>query len=211
MNESFEQTLKSCIQQLEAGETSMETILARYPEHAEELRPHLQVWTSLSNVGRAEAAPPGFARGLHDLTGAVVAAQQTQGGNLMTDLSRAGGLALKLTGATAIVAALALGIAYFSGNMNVGFGDEAEADHTNACLDQVLGNLADPPDNHFTFDDLVAFKQAFRDQNTNSRYDTDGDGDVDIDDVMSYIQDLKTCFTQPVPDATPTPPPPPGP
>jgi hypothetical protein len=97
--------------------------------------------------------------------------------------------------------------------MEVGFGDDVQADHTNACLDEVLGNLADPPDGHFTFEDLVAFKQAFLDQSTDPRYDTDGDGDVDIDDVMSYIQDLKTCFTQQAPGGTPTPPagPPSGP
>ena len=122
----------------------------------------------------------------------------------MTELSRTGAFALKITGAVAIVAALALGIAYFSGSMSVGFGgDEAQADHTNACLDDVLGNLADPPDGHFTFEDLLAFKDAFQEQNTDPRYDTDGDGDVDIDDVMSYIQDLKTCFSESGPPAPP--------
>ncbi|MGH9203874.1 MAG: hypothetical protein ACRD2A_21820, partial [Vicinamibacterales bacterium] len=93
------------------------------------------------------------------------------------------------------------------GNLNVDVGArDVAADHTNACLDQVLGDLADPPDGHFTFEDLLALRQAFEDQSTDPRYDTDGDGDVDIDDVMSYIQALKGCFTQPAPDATPTPP-----
>jgi hypothetical protein len=204
MNRPFEQILNECIHQLEVGGTSIPAILARYPEYAEALRPHLQLWDSLSNVGRDDAGQSGYARGLQQLTGAVSAAQQSQGGNVMTELSRTGAFALKMTGAVAIVAALTLGIAYFSGNMSVGFGgDEAQADHTNACLDNVLGNLADPPDGHFTFEDLLAFKDAFQEQNTDPRYDTDGDGDVDIDDVMSYIQDLKTCFSESAPPAPP--------
>jgi hypothetical protein len=201
MTKPFEQLLRECIQQLEAGETDVEAVLARHGDRADQLRPHLRLWVSLSNVGKEIASREGYDRGFQTLTSAVATAGQKTGGNHMNDLARSGGLALKLAGGTAIVAVAVLAITYFSGNLHVDVGaDDAAADHTNACLDSVLGNLADPQDDHFTFEDLLAFRQAFEDQNTDPRYDTDGDGDVDIDDVMSYIQALKDCFVPPPPE-----------
>ncbi len=110
-----------------------------------------------------------------------------------------GGFALKLVGAAAVVAGIALGIAYVSGNMEVEFGSGAQASHTHPCLDSVLGGLDGDADHHFTGADLIAFRDAFQNQNTAPQFDRDGDGDVDIDDVMVYVQELKDCFGAPTP------------
>lgn len=196
MTNSIDQALKDCIEALETSDRGIEDVLAQYPGQAAELRSDLQVWASLASRKRSEASPTGFLSGLNRLSFAIRRTQTERGGNkLMKDLSKTGGFALKLLGATTVVAGLALGFAYFSGNMDVEFGSSAQAEHTNACLDSVLGNL--DGDGHFTSGDLIAFKDAFLNQNTDPAFDTDGDGDVDVDDVMSYIQDLRSCFGGP--------------
>lgn len=196
MKKSFDDILRECIAELEGSGGDIRAVLRRYPERADELRPHLEVWASLSAVEKAEATAEGAERGRQRLLTAVGAAEQKRERSevIVNRLFSSGGFALKTLGAFAVVAALGLGITFLTGNLDVGFGDQAEAGHTNPCLDTVLGDLADPPDGHFDVDDLLAFRQAFQDQNTDPRYDRDGDGDVDIDDVMVYIQELNACF-----------------
>ncbi len=110
------------------------------------------------------------------------------------------GWTLKLTGAVAAAAALFIGVALATDNLHVEWGsDGAEAQATHPCLDEVLGNLDPEQDGTFDFNDLLAFRDAVRDQNTDPRYDRDGDGDVDIDDVMVYIDELRTCFSESFP------------
>lgn len=194
MTTPFDKTLQDCIQEIELAGADIDSVVAKYPGQADELRRHLEVWAALSASAPAETPQSVHDLGLARLSAAINTTERG-GDRLMNDLSRSGGFALKLTGAFAMVAGIILGITYLTGDWDVEFGSNAQADHTNACLDSVLGNLADPQDSHFTFDDLIAFKGAFLDQNTDPRYDTDEDGDVDIDDVMVYIQALKSCFT----------------
>ena len=110
----------------------------------------------------------------------------------MNDLSNSGGFALKLLGSVAVVAGLALGITFFSGNLHVRVGSEAEATPSHPCLDQVLGGLDGEPG--FTIKDIIAFKIAFKTQNLDPRFDRNGDGKVGIKDVLIYIHELKECF-----------------
>ena len=195
MSKQFDKALEECIRELETG-AHLETVLARHPEQAGELRPHLQVWASLSAAEAGRASPAGRALGMARLAAAVSGSERSQGGiRSMDKLANSGGFALKLLGSAAVVAGLALGVTFLTGNLHVEFGSGgAEASHTHPCLDEVLGNLADPQDGHFDVDDLIAARDAIDNQNTDPRYDRDGDNDVDIDDIMIYIGELKTCL-----------------
>jgi hypothetical protein len=193
---SFDDILQECIRHLEAG-GDIEAALSRYPERADELRPYLQVWKSLSAAEKREATPQGALRGRQKLMAALTSGQPLDGGaRLMQDLSKSGGFALRLVGAVAVVAAIALGITFLTGNLQVNFGGETEAQTLPVaqCLDDVLGGLDGTPG--FTIDDLLAFRDAFQNQDTDPKFDRDGDGDVDVDDLMTYVTELRDCFQQ---------------
>lgn len=190
---SLQKALSESIARLEASGGDIDAALARHSEHAEKLRPYLLVWLQLHASGTEPPSVEGFTRGIHRLSAAIMA---EQGGRpIMNEVTRQAGFALKLAGATALVAAIALGITFLTGNLRLELGSSAEAGHTAACLDQVLGNLDGSGDAHFTVDDLLAFRDAARNQDTDPRFDRNGDGTVDIDDVMIYIQELRACFT----------------
>ncbi len=198
MKKSLEEVLRQSLQRLETSGGDIDAALAEHPQHAEELRPHLRVWASLSSRPKAEASQSGFAKGFSQLSSAVSREQEQGGKKLMNDLSRSGSFALKLLGSTAVVAGLALGIALFSGNAHVQLGSEAQAVPSHPCLDQVLGGLDGQPG--FTLQDLIAFKIAYKTQNLDPRYDRNGDGRVGLKDVLIYLHELKLCFqTNPPP------------
>ncbi len=185
--------LTDAIRRLEAGE-SVESVLAQYPQYAVELKEELALRSSLDALEREQPEARAIEKGLGQLDGALFERQSQGGRTRMNEVSKVWGFALKLSGGIAIVAAMVAAAAFFSGNLHVQLGSEASALPTHPCLDQVLGNLADPPDGHFDVQDILAFRDAFRTQNTDPRYDRDGDGDVDIDDLMVYIQELRTCL-----------------
>ncbi len=183
MNKSFDEILQECIRQLEVS-GDIEAVLSKYPELADELRPHLQVWASLSAVEKADATPERTMRGRQRLVAAVANTQRSEGGaRAMRRLSTSGGFALGLVGAVAVVAAIGLGITFLTGNLHVDFGSETEAQTipTNECLDEVLGGYADPTD-EFTIEDLFALRDAYL------------AGDLTIDDIMALIEELRECF-----------------
>lgn len=184
--------LTDAIRLLDAGE-SVESVLARYPEHAVDLEAELTLRASLDAREGEQPEARAIRKGLERLDG-VLSERQTQGG--WTKMNERGvfGFALKLSGGIAIVAAIVMAAAFFSGNLHVQVGSDASALETHPCLDQVLGNLADPQDGKFDVQDILAFRDAFRTQNTDPRYDRNSDGKVDIDDLMAYIEELRTCF-----------------
>ena len=198
MKKSLKEILRESLQRLETSGADIEAALADHRQQAEELRPHLRVWAALSSTPKAEASQSGFERGLSRLSSAVSGEQERGGNRIMSHLPKSGGLALKLLGSAAVVAGLALGITLLSGNLESPFGSEAEATPTHPCLDQVLGGLDGEPG--FTIKDLIAFKIAFKTQNTDPRYDRNGDGRVGLKDVLIYLRELKLCFqTNPPP------------
>ncbi len=126
MKKPFAETLRECIAELEAG-ADLRDVLHRNPEHATELRSHLQVWAALSRSDREQATPEGFARGLGRLSAAVAQAGVAEGrSGKMKALRGSTGFSLRLVGALAAAVGLALGIAYFTGAMNE-FSSGAEA------------------------------------------------------------------------------------
>lgn len=191
---SLEKDLRDCLREMEAG-ADLEAVLSKRPRNAGALRPHLLVRARLLEAGGAQPVPEGAARGLARLTSAIREEREQGGIAPMKRIPMTPGFALKLAGVSAVVAVIAISAALLTGNMRVDFGgSSASANLSSACLDQVLGNLADPQDDHFDLSDLLAARDAVRDQNTDPRYDRDGDGDVDIDDLMVYMQELKACF-----------------
>ena len=182
MRTSFDDILEECIRRLEASGGDIEAALSRYPEQADELRPHLQVWASLSAVEKQEATPQDTTQGRQQLLDAVATVEGKEGGKeLMEKLSAKGGVGLRLIGVAAVVAAIALGITFFTGNLHVEFGSEAEAVGIFECLDQALGDVTAPTD-EFTFTDLTVLRQQFV------------AGDIGIVEVLGRIQILKTCL-----------------
>jgi hypothetical protein len=191
MSREFDRALEDCLQRIESGEP-VEQLLADYPGQANSLREHLQFAAAL----RRPIDVSGEARGRQAML-AALASSVSQGG--ISPMSNAASTALKLAGGLAIAAVAIIAISYLSGNLHVQVGNDAAASDPQGCLNEVFGNLADPPDGVFTVDDLLAAKDAFQNQNTDPRYDRDGDSDVDIDDLMLYIQDLRTCFEGSIP------------
>lgn len=183
MKKSFDEILQECIRQLEVS-GDIEAVLSKYPELADELRPHLRVWSSLSAVEKADATPEATMRGRQRLVAAVTNTQRSEGGaRVMRRLSTSGGFTLGLVGAVAVVAAIGLGITFLSGNLHVDFGSETQAQTlpSHECLDEVLGGFAEPTD-EFTIEDLFALRDAYLAD------------DITIDDIMALIQDLRGCF-----------------
>lgn len=192
MKKSLKEILREFLQRLETSGADIEAALADHPRQAEDLRPHLRIWASLSSTPKAEASQSGFERGLSRLSSAVSGEQERGGNRIMSHLPKSGGLALKLLGSAAVVAGLALGITLLSGNLQSPFGSEAQATPSHPCLDQVLGGLDLEPG--FTIKDLIAFKIAYKTQNTAPRFDRNGDDKVNLKDVLIYLHELKQCF-----------------
>ena len=97
MTKRFDEILNECIRQLETSGGDIEATLSRYPEHADELRPHLEVWASLSAVEKAQATPQGAMRGRQQLQTAMARAEHRERGvSLMNNLaSSKGGLSMR--------------------------------------------------------------------------------------------------------------------
>lgn len=192
MKKSFDDILNECIRRIESGE-DIESVLRSYAEHADELRPHLEVWASLSAVEKVETTPQGALQGRQQLLNALATVEHKEGGTeIMKNLSTAGSLSLKLIGAASVVAAIAIGITFLTGNLHVDFSSDAAADHTIIhCLDQELGGFAEPFDT-FTVDDILVLRD---------------DPDFDIDDLTALIGGLRTCFSgvADIPDLPPSP------
>lgn len=123
---SLQRILQESIREMERG-ASLESVLSRYPDRAEELRPHLRVWQGLTSAKKA-AAPAGAShRGLQRLRSELALASTNKGGISMERVSETSGLLLKFAGAFAIVAGIVLSFAALSGNFSVNLGDGGSA------------------------------------------------------------------------------------
>jgi hypothetical protein len=202
MNNRFDDALNECIRHLESSGGDIEAVLSRYPERTDELRAHLRIWASLSSAERVDASPLGVTRGRSLLLNAVATVERGERGTLMQSLANSAGLTLKLIGGFAVVATVAMAMAYFTGNLRVGVGDEAQATHSGpfACLDSIpLADLAAPA-HDFGAEDLLAFRDAYENQNPvgpGSIYDRDADGDVDLDDISAFVEEAKLACNFP--------------
>jgi hypothetical protein len=187
MRYRFDEALSECIRRLESGD-GIEAVLSGYPEHADQLRPHLQVWASLSKAGRGVASPEAFARGRRQLLSALAGAgleSQAPSGSLATK----GGLAMRYAVALVGGAALALGIMFVAGALDFsGGGSTAEANIPHECLQDLDFN----GDGVLTVEDVLLFKGAIESQDP--AFDFNGDTVVDIHDGVSLIQDVIDCF-----------------
>jgi len=60
MNKEFDEALQVCLDLIRGGRETIDSVVARYPEFAEELRAHLEIATWLSASGPALDPRPGF-------------------------------------------------------------------------------------------------------------------------------------------------------
>lgn len=192
---SLEAILKDCIRDLENG-MKLEAVLSRYPDRDPELRPHLQTWQRLSSAKNIEVPVGAGQRGMQALHSELVEAQNIQGGNVMERLSQLSAMLLKGAGAFAIVGAIVVGIAAFSGNLSVdlgggsaqavpgdidndGVGDTEDNCPLRANPDQAdsdgdgIGDVCDPDPDGGLPDCL-------------NTLDFNGDGMLGVDDVMAF-------------------------
>lgn len=188
MKKSFDDILNECIRQLETSGGDIEAVLSRYPEQADELRPHLEVWTSLSAVEKAQATPQGTMRSRQQLLTAIASAEQKERGiSLINNLATKGGLSMRFVTMFVAGAVLALGITFLTGNLEFGGDSTAQADVL-ACVNE----LDLTGDGVLDVADVEAFRDAIDTQDLD--FDFDGDGDVDIFDVSGLALGVADCL-----------------
>jgi hypothetical protein len=201
MKQSFDNILNECIRQLEAAGGDIESVLSKYPEQADELRPYLQVWASLSAVEKVEATPESARSTRQRLLSGIAKAEQTRGGvKIMPSI----GVSTRFLGVFAAGAALALGALFFTGNLDFGSGSTAQADAHAECVLALdfdgSGSLG--------VGDVEAFRTAIETQDLAFDLEPapDGDGDVDVFDAVAAVMQVVACV-QDLQSPAPTPPP----
>ena len=198
MKKPFDDILNECIRRIESGE-EIESVLQSYAEHADELRPHLEILTSLSVVEKREATPQGALRGRQQLLSAIVSGGRKRGETgVIIGLATKGGLSVKFVAMFVAGGALALGITFLTGNLDFGGGSgsgSAQAEHLPACLAALDFNV----DDALTVEDVLLFKGAIESQDP--AFDYNGDTVVDIHDVVAVVQGVVSCFEQQQPPA----------
>jgi len=197
---SFDRILEECIRQMEASGGGMEAVLAAHPEHASELRPHLELRASLSSVRAAEASPEAMAGGRQRLLRAMAAAGA--GGETSREALKIGGPMLRFIAVFVAGAAVTLGIAFLGGALDFGSGGStAEAGPVLDCVLQLDFNH----DGMLNVQDVAAFKDAIKSQDP--AFDFNSDGVVDIFDAVAAVKGVIECLQQiqPPPPPTPTP------
>lgn len=200
MRKPFDDILNECIRQAEASGGDIEAALSRYPEQADELRPYLEVWTSLSEVEKAQAAPLGAMRGRQQLLTAIARAEQTeQGVSPINNLVSKGGLSMRFAAMFVAGVVLALGITFLTGNLEFGGGSSTEAEPLPECVLALDFN----GDGQLGVEDVMAFRDAIESQDP--AFDSNNDGVVDIHDVVSVVQELVSCFQEQQPEPPPLP------
>jgi len=202
MRKSFDDILNECIRRIESGE-DIESVLQSHAEHGDELRPHLEVLTSLSAVEKREATPQGALRGRQQLLSAIVSGgRKREETGVINSLATKGGLSMRFVAMFVGGAVLALGITFLTGNLEFGGDSSTEAQAIPEC---VLG-LDFNGDQELTVEDVEEFQNAI--ENQDPGFDVNGDTVVDIFDVVAVVQEVVTCFQEnqpPVPTPTPIP------
>ncbi len=192
MREPIDDILKDCIRRLEASGGDVEAVLRSHPERADELRPYLELWASLSAVEPAEASPQALMRGRQQLLSAVREAQQAKGGaKVMDNLTSAKGFSLRILAPFVAGAAVALGIAFLTGSLDFDSGGStAEAGPVQDCLLQLDFNH----DGLLSVADIEAFRTAI--DNQDPAFDLNGDTIVDVFDAVTAVKGVIQCLQQ---------------
>lgn len=202
MRKSFDDILNECIRRIESGE-GIESVLQNYAEHADELRHHLEILTSLSVVEKKEATPQSALRGRQQLLSAIVSGgRKREETGVINSLATKGGLGMKFVAMFVAGGALALVITLLTGNLEFGGGSgsgSAQAEHLPACLAALDFN----GDDELTVEDVLLFRDAIESQDL--AFDFNDDGVVDVFDVVGVVQEVVTCFEQQQPPLPPLP------
>lgn len=196
MSRRFERILAEAITAIEGG-SSLEEVLGRYPDDADQLRRHLILWESLS---RADASGPS-PDATHDARRLMLRAIAAESSR--TRATRAtqhmGGAKLRLAlsfvaGGIAVLGALLIG-----GAVDLGSGSDVQADPIDDCLASLDFN----DDGMLDVNDVVEFKDAI--ENQDAEFDLNDDGTVDVFDAVAAVNGVVECF-QALQPAEPTPP-----
>ena len=187
MRVPFDEILSECLRRLERGE-DLEAVLGDYADQADQLRPHLEVWATLSRTERAAASPEGFAAGRSRLASALAGAGRER--PAPTTLVAKGGLTMRYALAVVAGAAFALGVTFLAGGLDFGDGgtSTAQAEIPHECLEDLDLN----GDGSLTVEDVLLFKDAI--ENQDGAFDFNGDTVVDIHDGVLLIQGVVDCF-----------------
>ncbi len=205
MKRPLDAILNECIDQLEASGGDVEAVLARYPEHAEALRPYLSIWVSLSAMTNAEASREGALGGREVLLSAVAREKaEKERGRVPGYISKIGGVNMRklvpIITPFLVGGAVAVGIIFMTGNLGSETGSTAQANTISQCVLQLDFNH----DGKLDVQDVAAFKTAI--QNQDLSFDFNGDGKVDVFDVEAAVQKVVACLQalQPTPPPLPT-------
>lgn len=188
MSKSFDEILNECIRHLETSGGDIDAALSRYPERAEELRAHLEVWTSLSAVDKTEASPQGAAWIRQRLLTAVAQRREAESQDAINSLMAKGGRTMKFVLMFVAGAAAALGITFLAGSLDLGGGSTAQADPVAECLEGLDLN----GDGTVDVGDVEAFRTAIDEQDL--AFDYNGDGVVDVFDVSALALAISECL-----------------
>jgi hypothetical protein len=192
MNNSFDRILDECIARLERTGEEIETVIAAYPEHADELRRHLQVWARLRKSERAQAPAEGATAGQSRLLAELAAEREkaiassrrevvpTGGGSMMRFLLPFAGGA-----AAALVAVFAIS-AMDSGSDS---GVLADTDFQE-CVEEFDLN----GDGVVDVEDLLLLRDAIVGGEHPPELDLNGDGVVDVFDAAKWALGIAGCL-----------------
>lgn len=188
MTKRFDEILSECIRRLEAG-AEVEAVLSKQPEHADELRPHLEVWASLSAVEKAQATDRGRIRGRQRMLSELAGSNRDVG--FVRGLASRGGLSMKFLAVFVTGAALAIGVTFLTGNLDFG-GDGSSSSAEAQVLPDCLTTLDLNADGQLTVEDVLLFKGAIESQDL--AFDFNADTVVDIHDAVTLVQQVVECF-----------------
>jgi len=194
MRQRFDDILNECIRQLEASGGDIEAVLSRYPERAAELRPYLEVWTSLAAVEKAQASPVGAMRGHQQLLTAMARAEQPERGvSSINSLAWKGGLSMRFVAVFIAGVALALAATFLTGNLGFGGSSPAVAEVSPECIAALDFNN----DGDLTVEDMDEIGEAINNDGQHENIDdmdVDNDGDLDVFDVVEIVGQVVGCF-----------------
>ena len=78
MDKKLRKILTECIREMETGARDVDGCLQRYPDRATQLRPHLELWSGLNAVPKAQPNFGSQQRGQHQLLGALADMEKEQ-------------------------------------------------------------------------------------------------------------------------------------
>ncbi|MDP2674804.1 MAG: hypothetical protein Q8Q00_07845 [Dehalococcoidia bacterium] len=120
MDKKLRKILTECIRDIETGARDMEGCLERHPDRAAELRPHLELWSSLDAAPKARPNFAGQQRGQHKLQATLTDMKERQRRMIPTILAPAAARAAAVIAAVALLAGGAAGASAALGGPDVG-------------------------------------------------------------------------------------------